>query len=178
MLKLTISQFYRVNGDSTQNRGVRSHIVLPSLLDNMDFGESFLENALKFDHIEPVEFAATGMLTQDMVAQLREASKKRVLQNEKFQETNVDIKKYLERKNKKTVSLVEEKLRKERLEEKELEKQRESAAESQDPETSKKDKEENANDQKIFPDTHYNNEVIHVCLDYLSLLKSMKTAGK
>ena len=182
MLKLTISQFYRVNGDSTQNRGIRSHIVLPSLLDNMDFGESFLENALKFDHIEPVEFASTGMFTQDMVAQLREASKKRVLQNEKFQETNVDIKKYLERKNKKTISLVEEKLRKERREEKELEKQRDAAAETQGRGTSKKDKDkdedEDANDQKIFPDTHYNNEVIHICLDYLSLLKNMQTVGK
>jgi carboxyl-terminal processing protease len=178
MLKLTISQFYRVNGDSTQNRGVRSHIVLPSLLDNMDFGESFLENALKFDHIEPVKFASTEMFTQDMVAQLREASKKRVTQNEKFQETNADIKRYLVRKNKKTVSLVEEKLRKERLEEKELEKQREDAAESKESETSKKEKDENPKDKKIFPDSHYNNEIIYVCLDYLSLLKDMKTAGK
>ncbi|HEV8003877.1 MAG TPA: S41 family peptidase, partial [Planctomycetaceae bacterium] len=30
-LKLTISQFYRVNGDSTQNLGVPSDVVLPSL---------------------------------------------------------------------------------------------------------------------------------------------------
>jgi len=146
-------------------------------LDNMDFGESFLDNALKFDHIDPVEFASTGMITQDMVAQLRVASKKRVLQDEKFQETNADIKKYLERKNKKTVSLVEEKLRKERLEEKELEKQRDAAAEAQGRKTSKKDKDQNTDDQKVFPDTYYNNEVIRVCLDYLSLLKDMKTVG-
>ena len=39
-LKLTISQFYRVNGDSTQNLGVPSDVVLPSLLDHMDLGES------------------------------------------------------------------------------------------------------------------------------------------
>ncbi len=55
-LKLTISQFYRVNGDSTQNLGVPSDVVLPSLLDHMDLGESSLDNALKFDHIEPADY--------------------------------------------------------------------------------------------------------------------------
>ncbi len=55
-LKLTISQFYRVNGDSTQNLGVPSDVVLPSLWDHMDIGESSLENALKFDHIEPADY--------------------------------------------------------------------------------------------------------------------------
>src|SRR5690606_26072424 len=33
-LKLTISKFYRVNGDSTQTKGVTSDIVLPSLLNH------------------------------------------------------------------------------------------------------------------------------------------------
>ncbi|MEZ6068249.1 MAG: S41 family peptidase [Planctomycetaceae bacterium] len=49
-LKLTIQQFYRVNGDSTQNRGVRSDIVLPSLLDHAETGESFLDNAAPVPH--------------------------------------------------------------------------------------------------------------------------------
>src|ERR1700748_417760 len=51
-LKRTINQFYRVNGDSTHNRGVESDVVLPSLIDHMDLGESFMENALAFDRIE------------------------------------------------------------------------------------------------------------------------------
>ena len=59
-LKLTISQFYRVNGDSTQNLGVPSDVVLPSLLDHMDMGESSLDNALKFDHIEPADYTAVA----------------------------------------------------------------------------------------------------------------------
>ncbi|MCA9064754.1 MAG: PDZ domain-containing protein, partial [Planctomycetaceae bacterium] len=51
-LKLTISQFYRVNGESTQTMGVRSDVVLPSLLNHRDIGEDALDNALPFDTIQ------------------------------------------------------------------------------------------------------------------------------
>src|SRR5690606_8012036 len=50
-LKITIQQFYRPNGDSTQNRGVVSDIELPSLTSHLDVGESDLDHALKFDRI-------------------------------------------------------------------------------------------------------------------------------
>ena len=39
-LKITIQQFYRPNGDSTQNRGVVSDIELPSMTTHLDVGES------------------------------------------------------------------------------------------------------------------------------------------
>ncbi len=42
-LKITIQQFYRPNGDSTQLRGVLSDIVLPSVTDKMDVSESDLD---------------------------------------------------------------------------------------------------------------------------------------
>ena len=48
-LKLTIQQFYRANGDSTQINGVSPHVHLPSIRDYMDFGESKMDNALKFE---------------------------------------------------------------------------------------------------------------------------------
>ena len=50
-LKLTISKFYRVNGDSTQTKGVTSDVVLPSLLNVREIGEDSLDNALEFDRI-------------------------------------------------------------------------------------------------------------------------------
>src|SRR5262249_58556656 len=52
-LKLTIQQFYRVNGDSTQDRGVSSDIVIPSLTDVAATGEKELEYALPFDKVKP-----------------------------------------------------------------------------------------------------------------------------
>ena len=41
-LKVTIAQFYRVSGWSTQNRGVESSIVIPSLNNVREIGESTL----------------------------------------------------------------------------------------------------------------------------------------
>jgi carboxyl-terminal processing protease len=50
-VKVTLQKFYRPSGDSTQLQGVKSDIVLPSLLDGMEIGEAFLENQLEFDKI-------------------------------------------------------------------------------------------------------------------------------
>ncbi len=45
-LKLTVSKFYRVSGDSTQHRGILPDIVFPSAFDPKEVGESHQENAL------------------------------------------------------------------------------------------------------------------------------------
>ena len=51
-LKLTIQQFFRANGDSTQINGVTPHIHIPSMLDHRDFGEGKMDNAVHFDKVE------------------------------------------------------------------------------------------------------------------------------
>ncbi|CAA0088827.1 Tail-specific protease [Zhongshania aliphaticivorans] len=53
-LKLTESKFYRVSGDSTQNRGVIPDIAFPPLYNLDDIGESVLDNALHWDRIPRV----------------------------------------------------------------------------------------------------------------------------
>ncbi len=166
-VKLTINQFYRVNGDSTQNRGVESDVVLPSLIDHMDLGESFLENALAFDHIAPAKFAAYGYNSPQVVAALKEASQKRVAADPKFQQVAKDIERYLARKNRKTVSLNEEAMKRERDDDKaakEVEKEEEEN--------------ETKSDKPIFAKTEYNNEVLQIALDYFSQFKAAKTAAR
>lgn len=166
-VKLTINQFYRVNGDSTQNRGVESDVVLPSLIDHMDLGESFLENALAFDHIAPAKFAAYGYNTPQVIAALKEASQKRVAVDPKFQQVAKDIERYLARKNRKTVSLNEEAMKRERDDDKaakEVEKEEEEN--------------ETKSDKPVFAKTEYNNEVLQIALDYSSQLKAAKTAAR
>jgi carboxyl-terminal processing protease len=164
-LKLTINQFYRVNGDSTQNLGVPSDVALPSLLDNMDLGESFLENAMPFDHIAEVRHKRMSLVKPDMVSAIRESSRKRVQSSSDFQKTDKDIEKYLARKQRKTVSLNEEDLRKERVEEEQ--KTRDKADTSDD-----------FSEEPVFPDGSYNNEILSITLDYLGLLREAKTARK
>ena len=53
-LKVTESKFYRISGDSTQNRGVLPDISYPSLFDPDDVGESALPRALPWDQISAV----------------------------------------------------------------------------------------------------------------------------
>ncbi len=53
-IKITIQKFYLPNGYSTQNKGVRSDITLPSVNELLSIGESDLPNALVWDAIDPL----------------------------------------------------------------------------------------------------------------------------
>ena len=56
-VKVTTARFYRINGSSTQVKGVESDICLPSSLDERtDIGENNLPNALPWTMIEPLQF--------------------------------------------------------------------------------------------------------------------------
>ena len=63
-LKLTISKFYRVSGDSTQHRGVVPDIEFPSVYDKDEVGESQKDNALPWDNIHAVPFKRSGGVKQ------------------------------------------------------------------------------------------------------------------
>jgi carboxyl-terminal processing protease len=167
-LKLTINQFYRVNGDSTQNRGVESDVVLPSILDHMDLGEGFLDNALAFDRIQPAQHQKYNMVTPEIIAGLRQTSQARVKGDPKFQELQRSIDRYLVRKNRKSVSLNEAELRSERDAEKA----------EQEVEKQEQEHESGTKEGPIFPANEYNNEALHVTLDYIGLLAGAKTAKK
>jgi carboxyl-terminal processing protease len=52
-LNVTIGKYYRITGESTQDRGVTPDIALPSLIDANEVGESTRDRALPWDHIEP-----------------------------------------------------------------------------------------------------------------------------
>jgi carboxyl-terminal processing protease len=165
-LKLTINQFYRVNGDSTQNRGVRSDVVLPSMFDHMDLGESFLENALAFDRIKPAKYESLNLVDAKILSSLRQLSQKRVAADSGFQKDQRAITKYVARKNRKTVSLNEDTLRKER------EKDQADAGDEEQTDLFSADE-----DGPIFPKGHYNDEVLRIGVDYVQQLKSVQTAS-
>ena len=166
-VKLTINQFYRVNGDSTQHRGVESDVVIPSLIDNMDLGESFLDNALAFDHVPAARHAQLPFVNAQLVGTLRDNSQKRIAVDPKFQQTLKDIDRYLARKSRKSVSLNEDNLRAEREEDK-------AAKEVEKEEEEHETKSESA---PVFAKTEYNNELLYITSDYTGLLKSQKTAA-
>ena len=55
-LKLTIQKFYRINGGSTQYRGVVPDIILPDRLDPLESGERYLKYSLPWDRINPASY--------------------------------------------------------------------------------------------------------------------------
>lgn len=59
-IKLTRAKFYRISGDSTQNRGVEPDIAFPSLIDPERIGESSLDNALPWDTVQNVQYRRYG----------------------------------------------------------------------------------------------------------------------
>ncbi|MEA2120219.1 carboxy terminal-processing peptidase [Halovibrio sp. HP20-50] len=59
-IKLTRAKFYRISGDSTQNRGVEPDITYPSLIDPERIGESSLDNALEWDTVQNVQYRRYG----------------------------------------------------------------------------------------------------------------------
>jgi len=61
-LNVTIGKYYRITGESTQDRGVTPDISLPSLIDANEVGESTRDRALPWDHIEPAAFRIEGDL--------------------------------------------------------------------------------------------------------------------
>lgn len=167
-VKLTIQQFYRVNGDSTQHRGVRSDLVLPSKTDHIDYlTESSLDNALPFDQTKALVVPDYQFHDDDMIAILQKNSQKRVTQNEEFIEIQGDIDNYLKRKNRKNITLNEEKF----MAENKLSAEQE-AKEIQGVDDKKEEEE------SIFPVSAYNDELLDIAVDYFNLLKQRNIAAK
>lgn len=55
-VKVTIQKFYRINGGATQLRGVEPDIVMPSLYDQIDFGEKDLDHCIPWSEITPTRY--------------------------------------------------------------------------------------------------------------------------
>lgn len=79
-LKLTIASFYRINGSSTQIKGVSSDIVLPSTMEYMDIGEDKLPSAMAWTSIPPMNYKIVYPLG-GIIPSLRKKSMERLANN-------------------------------------------------------------------------------------------------
>lgn len=103
-LKITIQKFYRVNGSSTQYKGVTPDIILPDQFSHLESGEQFLDYSIPWGEVKPVKFDKWGKKYD--IKKLRAASSDRVKKNEKFKHLLSAIKWYKEQKEKTKRSLV------------------------------------------------------------------------
>jgi len=122
-LKLTIQQFYRVSGDSTQLRGVLSDIRLPSLTDNPEVGEAAMKHPLPFDEVQALRVDPIGE-TPLPIQELQRLSEERVRKSREFRYVLEDIQRLKERLALNTLPLDEAARRQQRDEDKKRREQR------------------------------------------------------
>ncbi|MDQ0134685.1 carboxyl-terminal processing protease [Neorhizobium galegae] len=105
-LKLTIAQFFRVDGGTTQLRGVTPDISLPGLSDPRILGEASYDNALPWAQIKPANYAAAGNMTA-LLQQLQSRHDARVQDDRDFQRFVEDAAELKAQRQKSVISLNE-----------------------------------------------------------------------
>ena len=103
-LKMTIAQFFRINGGTTQLRGVEPDISFPSASIAEESGEASYENALPWVQIAPADYRRTGDLT-NLLPTLKIRHDARIEKNKGFQYLLEDIAEIVERRKNRTISL-------------------------------------------------------------------------
>jgi len=103
-LNVTIGKYYRITGESTQDRGVTPDIALPSLIDANEVGESTRDRALPWDHIEPATFRIEGDL-KPLAATLEKLHEERTAGSADFKYLREDIAALDAMRSQKTLSL-------------------------------------------------------------------------
>ncbi len=157
-LKITMQQFYRPSGESTQNRGVVADVELPSLTTHYDVGEADLDYAVAFDQVEPAKHKDYGQVNDAICRQLQILSGKRLEKSEDFQRVQRNIGLYLGQKDRTYITLNEEKFRAE-LDELDADKEEREALEDV------VDGNESGIEREMYLD-----EVIAITVDYLNLV--------
>ena len=167
-LKVTIAQFYRVSGWSTQNRGVETSLVLPSLYNARDIGESTLDNALPWRSIDQVSYRVSGNLKK-VLPKLKQLSENRIANSDFFQKVKEDVQEYLTTikplKYTSILKMQEDDLRRKTQRDQELE----SASEKADEDNS--DDTEIEEEKKEIQLDEYMKESLEILSDYIKLQK-------
>jgi len=150
-VKMTIAQFFRINGGSTQLRGVTPDISFPLTVDAGDFGESSYDNALPWTSIAPAHYQAVADL-KPIVPMLSERHTARVANNVEWQNFAAEIADARAVRAEKNVSLNEQARRKERDDQEAKRKTRDESTAHATPESDPAAKTQ----QKIMQDTKQN----------------------
>lgn len=160
-IKLTSAKFYRINGESTQLKGVTPDIIYPSFSDTMDIGEEKLPHAMAWDTIQPLNYNVFDPGLSNLIPVLRERSERRIQNNPEFTMLKKDIEAFRKIRDRKNISLNLKKRWQEYLAEKKLHDEQEKLMRLDTdaaPDASKKE----------IKDL-YLDETLNVVADYISL---------
>ena len=111
-LKMTIAQFFRVNGHSTQHRGVVPDVVYPTAFDIENHGERALENAIPWAEVDPAKYQRyEAGITKDVLDKLKISHESRIKEDPGFHYLLTQGRSDFEIEKQKTIPLMEEKRR-------------------------------------------------------------------
>ena len=152
LLLLVTDQFYRVNGESTQQRGVASDVVLSSIYEGWIPVEANQPGAIGPDRIDAINHTRHGWMRPAFTAQLQKLSAARIQNSPPFRQLAETIAELKARSDAKTVPLAEQK-----------------AIPRLKP-INEEDKLEVTDFEKSFA----NQEVLNIAVDYLDLLAAAR----
>jgi carboxyl-terminal processing protease len=112
-LKLTVAQFFRPDGSSTQNKGVAPDVAFPASVDAGEFGESTYPNALPWTRIAAAPHLRYGNFAP-LLGPLQARHQARAGKDVEFQWWAEDVRRFREEQAKKSISLNEAERRAER----------------------------------------------------------------
>ena len=163
-INLTMAKFYRVNGSTTQHKGVVPDIEFPTVFPKDKYGESSEPRALPWDTIAPSNYSLIANL-EDVKRKLANMHNERMKTSLDFQYLQEDIVEFAKRDLETSITLNEAQLKKERDEQEERSLQRENQRRAAKGLAPLKKGEAKANDDIDF----IRDESLHIMADYIQM---------
>ncbi|MPY24748.1 carboxy terminal-processing peptidase [Shewanella sp. YLB-07] len=184
-VQYTIAKFYRINGGSTQLKGVTPDISFPSALEPGEYGEAEEENALPWDKVPVAQYGTLGDINPNLVTSLDSKHQERIKTDVEFGYVNKDIAEFKLHHNETTVSLVEservderesnEKKQLERLNERRVKQGLEIVKTLDDEdETSSDDKDAKSDEEEVNIPDAFLDETVYITLDLVDIERLAK----
>lgn len=114
--KLTVAKFYRINGSSTQLKGVMPDLELPTAFKVNEYGEGSQASALPWDQIASSRYETTNNVNDKIVSQLKDKYNQRLKSDEELKTLVKTLDEFKKARENKIVSLQEGKRKVEREE--------------------------------------------------------------
>ncbi|MET0117408.1 MAG: carboxy terminal-processing peptidase [Sedimenticola sp.] len=167
-LRLTMAQFFRVNGGSTQFKGVVPDIVFPSAATADEHGERGLENALPWARIAAASYSPHGL---GSLVKYTELHRQRVAGDAGFKYLEAEAEMLEEARNREVVTLQESRRKQERDERREKRKQLKNrflVSVGLEPESDSEDEEESEPEDNQDEEDPVDNIMLHETARILS----------
>ncbi|MFA7173995.1 MAG: carboxy terminal-processing peptidase [Kiritimatiellia bacterium] len=103
-LKVTTASFYRINGSSTQLKGVQSAVVIPSRLEGLDIGEDKMTGALPWTEVAPTMYVPV-FDNDKFIVQLKKKSAERLAKNKDYYRHCKIVQSFKQASERKTIPL-------------------------------------------------------------------------